>query len=217
MKTDSEIQKDVMQELTWSPNVNHTHIGVAVADGVVSLSGTVPSYAEKTAAEAAAQKVAGVKAVVEKIEVKLPWDFHRTDEDIARVALETLKWDVQVPNEKIKVSVEKGKVTLTGEVDWEFQRTAASDAVKNITGVTSVTNSITIQSRASSVGVKAKIEEALKRAVEREAHRIKVEVRGHKVILSGKVRSFADLRDVKGAAFNAPGITEVENHLVIAA
>jgi osmotically-inducible protein OsmY len=216
MKKDSEIQKDVIQELTWSPNITHTNIGVAVASGIVTLSGTVPSYAEKMAAENAAQRVSGVRAMVESIDVKLPWDFQRTDEDIARMALEALKWDIQVPDNLVKLKVERGQITLSGEVEWEFQRIAAKDAVKNLTGVTKVMNNISLKARVSPAKVKEKIEQALTRAVEREAKRINVDVHGNKVILSGKVRSFADLRDARGAAFNAPGITEVENHLEIA-
>src|SRR5207253_888561 len=134
-----------------------------------------------------------------------------------RMALETIKWDVQIPSDKVKISLEKGKVTLSGEVEWEFQREAAKNAVKNLAGVTGVQNKITIRVWVSPLSVKEKIEQALKRAVEREAQRISVTVKGSKVVLSGKVRSFADLRDARGAAFNAPGITEVESHLEIAA
>lgn len=217
MKTDSQIQSDLMQELKWDPSVTHEHIGVAVTSGIVTLSGTVPNYTEKFAAERAAQRVGGVKAVVEKIEVKLPGSFQRTDQDIASAIVDQFKWAVQVPEDRVKANVENGWVKLTGEVDWEYQRSAAERAVRGLTGVKSITNSIMIKPRVQSSAVKEQIEGALRRAAEREARRINVETRGSRVVLTGEVRSFAELRDAKGAAWNAPGVTEVEDHLMVTA
>ena len=219
MKTDAQIQMDVIQELKWDPSVTHEHIGVAVSDGIVTLSGTIPSYIEKFAAEKAAQRVGGVKAVVEKIEVQLPGSFHRNDQDIARTIVEQFRWNYQIPDDLVKASVEKGWIELSGEVNWDYQRSAAENAVRGLTGVKGISNKITIKPRAVQPSViKENIEEALKRAAEREANRVVVEVRGTRVILSGKVRSFAELRDVRGAALSAPGVTSVDdNNLSIAA
>jgi osmotically-inducible protein OsmY len=219
MKTDAQIQKDVMQELTWDASVTHEHIGVAVQDGVVTLSGTVPSYIEKSAAEKAAQRIAGVKAVVERIDVKLPGSLERDDQDIARAIIDQFRWHSQVPQDLVKVSVQNGWVDLSGEVEWDFQRNAAEAAVRGLLGVKGIVNKIALKARAVQPAViKSKIEEALKRAAEREADRIGIEILGTRVILSGKVRSFAELRDVKGAAWSAPGVTSVDDHaLTIAA
>ncbi|MGZ3712056.1 MAG: BON domain-containing protein [Bdellovibrionota bacterium] len=217
MKTDAQIQSDIMEELKWNPSVTHTHIGVSVDNGVVTLSGTVPTYIEKSAAETAALRVEGVKAVTEKIEVKLSQEFKKSDEDIAQAALSAFKWNVQIPDSQLKVTVENGHVSLSGEVEWEFQKSAAEAAVRDLTGVTWVTNSIAIKSKVNPVNVKEKIEQALKRAAEREAKRINVEVRGNKVVLSGKVHSFSEIRGARGAAWSAPGVTEVVSNLQVAA
>ena len=212
MKTDAQIQTDVMQELKWDPSITHEHVGVAVAQGIVTLSGTVPSYIEKSSAERAAQRVSGVKAVVEKIEVKIPGSYHRDDQDIAKAIVDQFRWHSQVPDELVKASVENGWVQLTGEVEWDYQRNAAENAIRGLTGIKGIANKITIKPKVvQSSEIKSKIEGALKRAAEREADRIGVEVRGTRVFLSGKVRSFAELRDVRGAAFSAPGITAVED------
>jgi osmotically-inducible protein OsmY len=210
MKTDSQIQSDVLQELKWDPRVTHEHIGVAVSNGIVTLSGTVPTYFEKSAAEKAAQRVGGVTAVVEKIELKPAGSYKRDDQAIAMAILDQFKWHSQILEDRVHVKVEDGWVTLTGEFDWEYQRTAAEDAVRKLLGVKGISNDITIKPRvAEPVEIKAKIESALKRAVEREVNRLKVEVRGGEVVLSGKVRSFAELRDARGAAWSAPGVTAV--------
>jgi osmotically-inducible protein OsmY len=212
MKSDAQIQTDVIQELKWDPSVTHEHVGVAVSDGIVTLSGTVPNYIEKSAAEKAAQRVAGVKAVVEKIEVKVPGSFHKDDEDIAKAIINQFGWHAQVPDELVKASVEKGWVELTGEVEWEYQRRAAEKVVRGLTGVRGLTNKVTIKARvAQPTEIKNKIEQALKRAAEREAEHLNIEVRGTRVLLSGKVRSFAELRDVRGAAWSAPGVTSVDD------
>jgi osmotically-inducible protein OsmY len=219
MKTDAQIQTDVMQELKWDPSITHEHIGVAVSDGIVTLSGTVPSYIDKTSAEKAVQRVGGVKAVVEKIEVKVPGSYHRDDQDIAKAIIDQFQWHTQVPHALVKARVENGWVELAGDVEWDYQRSAAENAIRGLTGVRGITNKIAIKAKvAQPFEIKEKIEEALKRAAERETDRIAVEVRGTRVILSGKVRSFAELRDVRGAAFSAPGVTSVDdNNLSVAA
>jgi osmotically-inducible protein OsmY len=219
MKTDAQIQMDVMQELKWDPSVTHEHIGVAVADGIVSLSGTVPTYIEKFTAEKAAQRVSGVKVVVEKIEVKGSGSYRRDDQDIAKAIIDQFRWHTQVPDDLIKASVENGWVELTGEVEWEYQRKAAENAVKGLTGVKGLANKLVIRPKvAQPFEIKNKIEDALARRAEREANRISVEVRGTRVILSGKVNSFAELRDVRGVAWGAPGVTAVDDkNLTVAA
>jgi osmotically-inducible protein OsmY len=219
MKTDAQIQTDVMQELKWDPSVTHEHIGVIVADGIVTLSGVVPTYIEKSRAEKAAQRVGGVRAVVEKIEVKFRGAPPSDDQALAKAILDVFRWNAQIPDEVLKVTVQNGWVELTGEVEWNYQRSATERAVRGLTGVRGITNLITIKARvAQSQEIKTKIEQALKRAAEREAGRIQVQVHGTRVVLSGDVRSFAELRDVRGAAFSAPGVTAVEDaNLTIAA
>ncbi len=216
MKTDSQIQADVMQELKWDPSVEHEHVGVAVVEGIVTLSGTVPSYIEKSAAERAAQRVAGVCAVVEKITVKLPGTYKRDDQELAKAVVNQFKWNVQVPDEMVKASVENGWVDLTGEVEWFYQKNATENCVRGLAGVKGVTNNIKIKAKTVSPDtVKEKIEAALKRKAEREARRISVAVSGSKVILSGNVNSFSEMQDARGAAWSAPGVTSVENNLLV--
>jgi osmotically-inducible protein OsmY len=217
MKSDALIQTDVMQELTWDPSVTHEHIGVAVADGIVTLSGTVPSYVEKSAAEIAAQRVAGVKAVVETIKVKVPGSHARNDQDIAKAIVDQFRWSVQVPD-GVKASVENGWVDLSGEVEWDFQRRAAENAVRGLTGVRGLVNKIAITAKPVQPDeVKSKIEEALMRAAEREARHLTITVHNGSVRLSGKVRSFADLAAVRGAAWSAPGVVFVDDDNVTVA
>lgn len=216
MKTDSMIQADVISQLQWDPRVTHEHIGVSVKDGIVTLSGSVPTFSEKHAAELTAQKVTDVKAVVEKIEVKLPAFHQRDDQDIAEAISNQFHWSVQVPDKLVKVSVEKGWVTLTGEVMWAFQRTAAETCVRHLSGVKGVTNNISIKEKEiSPIMVKQKIEEALKREAKHEAERIMVNVSGHKVTLTGNVRSHSESEDARWAAWCAPGVTTVDNKLQI--
>lgn len=213
MKTDSQIQTDVIQELRWDPSVSHEHIGVAVSDGIVTLSGSIPSYIEKSAAESAALRVSGVKAVVEKIEVKLPNLFQKNDQDIAKAVLEQFNWNTQIPSDTVKVSVENGQVKLAGDVEWEFQRSTAERLVRGLRGVKGIVNKISIKPRIHSAEIKEKIEEALKRAAEDEAKRVSVKVQGSKVSLSGNVHSIADKQVISLTAWSAPGVTSVENNL----
>ena len=216
MKSDSQIQSDILQNLKWDPSVTHEHIGVSVNGGIVTLSGTVPTYAEKHAATAVAQRVANVKAVVEKIEVKLAGSMKRTDQDIAQAIVDRFSWDVYIPDDKIKVTVQDGWVALKGEVEWEYQRSSAANGIRNLAGVKGVSNEIRIKAKSvDPVEIKKKIEEALKRETEREAKRIAVAVEGSTVTLSGEVRSLSEKEDARWAAWSAPGVAKVENNLSV--
>lgn len=216
LKTDSQVQKDVMEELKWEPSVTHEHIGVSVSDGVITLSGTVPTFVEKYHAEKAAQRINGVKAIVEKIEVKLPDSLVRDDEALAHAIINQFQWSSLVPKDQVKAKVSDGWVTLTGEVVWEFQRKAAEKLVRELTGVKFLSNNITIKPKVAAENLKEKIERALMRAAVRESKKIEVTVSGSKVTLSGKVRSLAEMRAVEGTIWSSPGITEVRDNLQVA-
>jgi osmotically-inducible protein OsmY len=215
MKSDKDLQHDVMDELKWEPSVNAAHIGVTVKEGIVTLTGHVPSYAEKYGAEKAAKRVYGVKAVADELDVKLPGSSKRTDEDIARACVSALKTNYSVPDEKIKLVVNSGSVTLEGDVEWQFQKEAALNAVRYLTGVTGVSNKLTVKAHVSAGDVKNKIEAAFKRSAEIDARRVRVEAHDGKVILHGHVRSWAELEEAQQAAWAAPGVTAVENQLAV--
>jgi osmotically-inducible protein OsmY len=215
MRTDSQIQKDIINELKWEPSLRNDDIGVAVRDGIVTLAGFVDSHADKWKAERVVSKVKGVKAIANDLEVKLPSTSSRTDPDIARAAVDALRWNITVPNDRIKVRVEQGWITLEGDVDWHYQREAAERAVRYLTGVVGVTNLITVRARSTPSDIKRMIKEALERNAEFDADHITVEVDGHTAILRGTVRSFAEKQDAERAARNAPGVTDVENELIV--
>ena len=215
--TDAEIRKNVEAELSFEPSINASEIGVAVKDGIVTLTGRVDSYWEKIAAEEAAARVAGVKAVANELEIRLPFSSERTDEDIARAAVNRLEWTITIPKDRIKVKVSKGWVTLEGEVDWQFQKNAAAEAVRNLVGIKGVINHIVVKERPSTAEVKAKIEEALKRSAEVDASHITVETEGDKVILKGTVRSWFEREEAERAAWRAPGVRKVDNRIVVSA
>ncbi len=215
MISDLQLRQDVLDELEFEPSVNAAHIGVAADRGVVTLTGFVTNYAEKAAVERAARRVKGVKAIAEEIEVRLPSDTKRSDDEIAARALDILKWQVGVPADRIKIKVERGTVTLTGDVDWQFQKTDAEHVVHKLTGVANVVNQIRVASAVRASEVKEKIQKALERSADVEASRITVQTEGGRVVLSGKVRAWYERDIAERAAWSAPGVTEVQDHLTI--
>lgn len=217
MKTDAELKRDVEHELRWEPSVDEAHIGVTAKDGVVTLTGHVPAFAEKWAAEKAVKRVQGVRALAEELEIKLPKTGKRTDEEIAAACLTALKNNWEVPDDKLRAVVERGCVTLEGEVAWQFQRDAAISAVRSLTGVTGVRNSILLKPQASPEDVKVKIEAALKRSAEVDAKRIQVTANGGKVVLSGSVRSWSERDEAGRAAWAATGVNAIENNITVSA
>lgn len=215
MRSDIQIQKDVMDELKWQPILRSSEIGVAVRNGIVTLSGQVDSFLKKAAAERATKNVAGVKAVVEDIEVGTLHSFEKSDNEIAAAVIKALEWNSAVQHERIKIKVENGVVKLDGEAEWDFQRTQAKKAIEKLAGVKKVLNLIVLKPHAEPVGIQEKIEAAFKRSATVDSKKVGIDVVGSKVILHGKVRSFAEKQDAENAVWAAPGVLSIDNQLEI--
>ena len=213
MKSDNQIQEDIIDQLKWEPFLNASQIGAAVKNGIVTLTGQVDTYSKKLAAENAAKKIAGVKAIAEDIQIGVSPEYNKTDTEIAEAVLNALKWHTAVQEEKIKIKVENGNVRLEGEVEWEFQRNNAETAIENLTGIRSVMNLINVKPNFTASDIKKKITAAFQRSATIDAGKITVEVTGDKVILGGKVRSFAEKEDAEKAAWLAPGVTRIESRI----
>jgi osmotically-inducible protein OsmY len=215
MKTDAELQRDVVAELSREPSINAAQIGVEVKDGIVTLAGHVNSYAKKWDAERAAQRVYGVKAFAIEMDVSLPGSSKRNDVDIARSAENVLQWMTYLPKDLIKLKVENGWVTLTGELDWEYQRQAAANAVRYLMGVIGVSDEIVVKPKVSLTAVKSEIESALKRRAHTDAQKISVKVQGSDVTLTGTVHSWSERDLATHSAWGTPGVRNVVDNMTI--
>jgi osmotically-inducible protein OsmY len=215
MKSDHEIELDVKDELQWDPNLDATDIAVSVKKGVVTLAGFVKNYADKYEAESATKRVAGVLAVASDIEVRMPSIDERPDPEIARDAVAAIKSQLPISSENIKIVVRDGWVTLEGPVEWQYQRNTAETAVRRIKGVRGVSNLIQLKPRAQPSEIKRKIQDAFKRNAEIDANRIAVEANGGEVVLKGTVRSWIEREEAERAAWAAPGVTKVEDRIVV--
>ncbi len=213
---DKELRQNVIDELEFEPSIESANIGVAADSGVVTLSGHVASYLQKIDAERAVWRVKGVKAIAEELEVRLPWDKKVNDDEIAKRAIDILAWSTLVPSESIKVMVRDGWVTLSGQVDWNYQRDAAADEIHKLTGVLGLVNDITLSPTAQKIDIRQRVMDALKRHAEVEASRIDIEVgAGGRVTLSGMVDDWEERRAIKRAVWSAPGVHSIEDYLRI--
>lgn len=215
MNANETLQLNVVQQLDWDPAVDSSRIGVTVKDGIVTLNGHVPTYAEKYRAEKVAKSVRGVKGVADELEVAPPPPLVRSDSDIAAMVVQALEWDVSVPHDQIKVTVRSGYVTLEGQVEWQFQRQAAEKAIRGLSGVKSIQNLIGLKQRSSTKDVKNKIISALHRSAEDDARQIEVEIREDTAILKGSVHTWAAREEAEDAVWAAPGINQVDNRIII--
>lgn len=213
--SDKTLRQAVIDELEWDPSFNAQHIGVAVEDGVVTLTGHVASYIERLAAEKAVKRVKGVRAIAEEIEVRFPSDKKTSDDQIARRSLDVIAWDSTIPKDKIQIKVQNGFVTLTGEVDWFYQRDDAEAAVRKLTGVKGLSNEIKVKPQVRGTDIKQRIETALKRNAEVEADGIKVTVQEGRVILDGKVKAWYERELAERTAWSAPGVISVEDRISV--
>jgi osmotically-inducible protein OsmY len=216
MKSDRDIERDVKEELQWNPDLDASDIAVSVKAGVVTLAGFVKSYTDKYEAEAAAKRVAGVSGIANDLEVRLPSVDERPDPDIARDAVAALKSQLPISSEHIKVVVKHGWVTLEGQVEWQYQKNTAESAVRRIKGVRGVSNMILLKPRVQPSEIKKKIQDAFKRNAEVDANRIVVETNGGEVVLKGTVRSWIEREEAERVAWSAPGVTHVEDRIVVA-
>jgi osmotically-inducible protein OsmY len=215
MRTDETLQHDVLDELRWDPSVNAAAVGITVEDSVVTLSGHVADYSQKQAAVRAAKRIYGIKAFVDNIEVRLPGLSERTDADIARAAANVLDWNAAVPRDHVRVTVRNGWVTLEGEVQWHHHRTAAERAVEHLLGVKGISNAIAVKPHATPTEIASHLDAALRRNAHLDARTIRGETHGHKVILRGNVRSYFEREEAERVAWSAPGVSHVENHLLV--
>jgi osmotically-inducible protein OsmY len=213
--SDISLRQNILDELKFEPSINAAHIGVAVDNGVAMLTGHVASYAEKVDAERIVQCVKGVRGIAQEIEVRYPDANTTADDEIAKRALNIIAWDTTIPNDKMKIKVENGWMTLSGEVEWNYQKTAAADAVHKLSGVLGVSNQISVQPSVDAFNVKNRIEDALRRNAEIEASAIRVNVSGSKVTLEGKVNSWSERGVAERAAWAAPGVVTVEDRLAV--
>ena len=213
--SDLTLRQEILDELEWESSVDAAHIGVAVDNGIATLSGHVSSYTEKLAAERAVTRVKGVTAIAENIEIRYPAAKRTADDQIAKRVVDIINWQVSVPSDRIKVKVEKGWVTLSGEVDWHFRKVDAEKSVRRLSGVMGIANLIGLKPRVEAKDVKKRIEEALKRNAEIEAQNIRVIVQGGKVTLDGKVDSWAERQRVENTVWSAPGVLSVDDRLSV--
>lgn len=216
MKTDSQLQHDVMAELEWDPSIHHTDIGVSVSGGVVTLSGFVHSFAEKMEAEKAVRRVAGTRAIAEELKVRYPSDAKTADAEIAKRIIDVLAWNALVPADRIQVKVEQGWVTLTGTVDWFYQKEAARSAAGRITGVVGISNLVSLRQIPVASDVKQRIMAAIKRSAATDAASLTVRTDGGKVTLEGRVKAWNERKIAERAAWAAPGVTSIEDNIVVA-
>jgi osmotically-inducible protein OsmY len=215
MKTDAQIQKDVIEELKWEPAITSNEIGVSVSNGIVTLSGQVGTYSEKLHAEQAAKRVAGVKAIAEEIHVGVSTGYTITDAEIAQAVLNALKWHTDIPDYQMSVKIEDGQVKLEGEVEWEFQRQNAKKVIENLAGIRSIINLIKVKPKIEPSDIQKKIIAAFHRSATIDAQKIKAEVSGSKVTLKGRVRSISEKEDAVNAAWSAPGVVSIDDQLEI--
>ena len=215
MKTDKQLQTDIKEELRWEPRVRDEEIAIQVRDGVVTLKGTVPDYAQRSRAVRAVERVAGVRAVAQELTVKMPNTHMRSDTDLAHQVVNALEWDTEVPFQTVKAKVDDGWVTLEGEVEWQYQRNAPERAVRSLSGVKGVSNLLTVKAHASTYDVAQHISAALSRSAEADAKKIKVTASGGKVTLTGTVRSWPERADAERAAWSATGVSEVDDRLAV--
>jgi osmotically-inducible protein OsmY len=213
--TDQNIKQTVLDELNWEPSINAAHIGVTARDGVVTMTGHVASYAEKYAAERAVERVSGVRALAEELEVRYDSNTGNGDDDIAQRALQVLSWDVFIPRERVKIKVTKGLVTLTGDLDWQYQKSAAESVIRRLGGVTGVLNEITIKPSVKTGDARDKIKAAFVRNAQIDADDITIAADGSKITLSGNVDSFHERNMAENTAWSAPGVTQVVDLLTV--